>query len=465
MEPAPRRALLIIAFVAMAHAALFAVYQRPDWATEWDDQVGYQRLGHVLATTGKFTKYPDAEPFVPETIRTPVYPLFVAAIYRVLGESHTAVAAVQAALFALLTLVVYALTARLATRRVALTAAWFTALFPPFPYYAALVLTELLCTVLVTLGIWTAVRAIQDGRWSDYALTGICIGLATLTRPTYAMLPVAIVGCIAVIAAARRDWHIVAPWGWTLGAFALVLAPWLAYNSVYFHRLTLSPAGGIGRATWEASWQGTWSGRVQADLTRLVEGHVDDDDATLDRLVATFAAERGLPVDPMLTYVHQWRDIRRIWNTPTDPRVRADERIVADGEYLRVGLANIARDRVGHLVRRVTTGTFVLWAAEIPIRYSDINRVPRLIIRGIWLVQAGIFALALIGVVMVAHRRGTLVATPLAVLLVYITAVHLPMLAEARYSLPAKPVVLALAAIALAELLHRMLPQTGDYLP
>jgi hypothetical protein len=39
------------------------------------------------------------------------------------------------------------------------------------------------------------------------------------------------------------------------------------------------------------------------------------------------------------------------------------------------------------------------------------------------------------------------------------------MLAEARYALPAKPIVLALAAVALAELLHRILPQTGDYLP
>jgi len=42
---------------------------------------------------------------------------------------------------------------------------------------------------------------------------------------------------------------------------------------------------------------------------------------------------------------------------------------------------------------------------------------------------------------------------------------HVPLLAEARFSLPAKPVVLVLATIALAELLHRILPQTGDYLP
>ena len=141
----------------MAIAALFALYQRPDWATEWDDQVGYQRLGHVVATTGRFTRYPDVQPFVPKTIRTPVYPYFVAAAYRVFGESHTAVVVAQAILLALLALVVYALTARLATRRVALTAAWFTALFPPFPYYASLVLTEIVCTVLVTLGIWAAV--------------------------------------------------------------------------------------------------------------------------------------------------------------------------------------------------------------------------------------------------------------------------------------------------------------------
>jgi len=167
----------------------------------------------------------------------------------------------------------------------------------------------------------------------------------------------------------------------------------------------------------------------------------------------------------MLEYVHQWRDIHRLWNTPTDPRERAIKRIEADEEYLRAGLANIAKNRVGHFVRRVTTGLFVLWAAEIPIRYSRINSTPRLVIRGIWLLQAGLLAVALVGLVMVVHRRGPLVAAPLAVLLAYITVVHMPFLAEARYSLPAKPTVLALFAIALAELMHRMLPQTGDYLP
>ena len=465
MERTPRRALLVIAGAALVHAALFAVYQRPDWDAAWDDQVGYQRLGHVVATTGTFTRYPGVQPFVPETIRTPMYPFFVAAIYRVAGESHAAVAAGQAVLFALMTLVVYAITARLATTRVALAAAWFTALFPPIPYYGALVLTEVLCTFFVTLGMWTAVRAVQDRRVLDYALTGLFIGLATLTHPRFVLLPIALVVCVGLVALRQRDWRSMLSWGWTLAVFALVLAPWLAYNVIYVNRFTLSPAGGVGRATWEGSWQGTWPGRVQADLTRLVEGHVNDDDATLDMLVRQFAAEQTTPADPMLTYAHQWRDIRRIWDTPTDPRERAVKRIEADEEYWRAGVANIARDRIGYVVRRVTIGAFVLWAAEIPIRYTTINATPRLVIRAIWLVQVGLLILAIVGLVMVAHRRGLLAAAPLAALFAYVTVVHLPMLAEARYSLPAKPIAVALVAIALAEILHRALPQTGDYLP
>jgi 4-amino-4-deoxy-L-arabinose transferase-like glycosyltransferase len=466
MRTPPRTALLVIALVAMAHAALFAVYQRPEWETSWDDQVGYQRLGHVLATTGTFTRYPGEQPFVPETIRTPGYPLFVAGVYRVAGESHAAVAAAQGMLFALLTLVVFALTARLATERVALGAAAFTALFSPIPYYGAFVLTEVLCTLLVTAGIWAAVSAAQNGeRRGTLILAGLLFGLATLTRPTFVLFPLALLGCLALALLWRREWRRLAPWGWTLAASALVLAPWLAYNAAYVHRWTISPAGGLGRATWEASWQGTWPGRVQADLTRLAEVHVDDDDHTLDRIVEQFAADNDLPAGPMVTYVHQWRDIRRIWNAPTASRERSLMRVAADDEYWRVGLANIQRDRAGHLLRRVTIGTFVLWAAEIPIRYSRINSTSPLVIRAMWLLQAGLMGLALVGLTFVAKRHGPVVAAPLAALIAYITALHVPLLAEARYSLPAKPAVLALAAIALAELLHRLLPQTGDYLP
>src|SRR5258705_4638746 len=76
-----RRPLALICFIAALHGLLLIWYQQPDWATQWPDQDGYKRLGQVLATTGKFTRFPDAPQFVPEVLRTPAYPIFVAAVY------------------------------------------------------------------------------------------------------------------------------------------------------------------------------------------------------------------------------------------------------------------------------------------------------------------------------------------------------------------------------------------------
>src|SRR5437762_1458782 len=79
------------------------------------------------------------------------------------GGHEVAVAAAQGVMCAFVCVLVFAIPARLATGRVALGAALLTALFPPIPYYGALVLTEVFTTLLVTAGLWTALRAIQDG--------------------------------------------------------------------------------------------------------------------------------------------------------------------------------------------------------------------------------------------------------------------------------------------------------------
>ena len=58
------RWLSVVVLIAVAHGLFFIWYQQPDWETAWSDQAGYQRLGEVLASTGKFTRYPEAPAFV-----------------------------------------------------------------------------------------------------------------------------------------------------------------------------------------------------------------------------------------------------------------------------------------------------------------------------------------------------------------------------------------------------------------
>ena len=447
------RALPVICLIALAHAAVFIVYQRPDWNTSWTDQEGYQRLGAALAATGMFTRYPDSPVFVPEVIRTPGYPAFVALVYRVFGVgSHLAVAIVQAAVFAILCAIVYSLARRTAGDRVAIVAATATALFSPLPYFGALVLTELWTAFVASLAMLVCLRAVQDHRLRDFVLAGILLSATTLVRPAFVLLPFFLAVAVPVLARDQR--RLLRGWAALATAATLTLAPWFAYNYVYLGRFTLSPAGGIGRGLWEGAWQGRWTGRVHAQLTGLAENATTD--ADLDARVDEVAAGAALPREPMRAYVHEWRDIHAIWDTPTDPAERARARIVADQEYLRMALVHIREDPAGHVTRRLTRGLFVLWAADVPIRYSDINTTPSWVIRGLWVIQVGLAGFALWGLVVLASSGRWNEAVLLGLPLVYVTGVHLPLLCEARQSLPVKPILLALSAVGGLSL-HRRL--------
>jgi 4-amino-4-deoxy-L-arabinose transferase-like glycosyltransferase len=438
-----RPVLLVICLIALVHAALYIAYMRPDWDTAWTDQAGYKRLGAVLAETGTFTRYPDYPVFVPEVIRTPGYPAFVAVIYRTFGVGNDlAVTGAQALVFVSICLLVYRIACRIAGPRVGIVAAAATALFSPLPHFGALVLTELWTTLVATSAMLLVLVAVQHGRIRDFALGGVLLSATTLVRPAFVLLPFFLAGAMPLLSRSQRTREALRGWAVLVIAATLTLVPWFTYNYIYLGQFTLSPAGGVGRGLWEGSWQGYWPGRVQAELTSIAE-HGGDIEARA-RDVAT---QTGFDAAPMMQYVREWRTIHDIWDTPQDPLERARARVLADQQYLAAALNNISQDPVGHIRRRLTRGAFVLWAADIPIRHSDINQTPTLVIRLIWLVQVGLLVFALAGAVLLARRRQWTEAALLTLPLIYVTAVHLPLLCEARQSLPVKPLVLALAAV------------------
>jgi 4-amino-4-deoxy-L-arabinose transferase-like glycosyltransferase len=454
-----RRALWLVCLVAALHALFFIWYQRPDWATAWTDQDVYRRLGQVLAETGKFTRFPNEPRFIPEVIRTPLYPAFVAVIYRLFGAHQLAVAIAQTFVLIAICLVVHAI-ARRATgdSTIAFAAAAATALFPPLAYFVPLVMTEVWTTLLFTLSMWAAVRALKSRAVAPFVWLGVLIALTTLSRPVFVLFPFALaaVGIIVLPLLRVRSRPNARQWAGMIAAFAVAMLPWFTYNYLTLGRFTLSPAGGIGRGLWEGSWQAVWSGRLQNELTHLADEV--DDRAELDRRVEAVAVREQLPVAPMFEYVHQWEDIRRIWTEPQDPFVRAVARVKADQEYQRVALENIRRERPAHLAKRLARGVFILWAGEIPFRYSDINTLHPLVIRLWWALQAVVCLLALGGLALLARSGRVADACLFAAPLVYITAVHFPLLTEARQSLPAQPMLLLLATVAAAHLFGHSLP-------
>jgi 4-amino-4-deoxy-L-arabinose transferase-like glycosyltransferase len=445
-----RRSLWLIAVAAAIHAVLFIIYLRPAWDVSWSDQEGYKRLGAVLAATGTFTRYPDYATFVPEVIRTPGYPVFVALIYRLFGIGNDlAVTLAQAVVFAAICLMVYSIGRQVRDERTAIVAAALTALFAPLPHFAALVLTELWTAFVATAAMLMCVRAVQGRRLRDFAIAGALLSATTLVRPAFVLLPFFIAAAMPLCLKPERNRRALGSWAVLCVSAALTLLPWFTYNYVNLGRFTLSPAGGIGRGLWEGAWQGRWPGRVQAELTQIATDETDV--ARRQARVARVATDTGYPADQMLEYVHEWRTIHDVWDTPTDPLERAQARVLADQMYLRAAVAHIEKDPLGHAMRRVTRGAFVLWAAEVPIRYTDINQTPTWVIRVIWLVQIVLLVLAAAGFVVLIRTGRRREAILLALPLVYVTGVHLPLLCEARQSLPVKPLVLVLAAVAMVR--------------
>jgi 4-amino-4-deoxy-L-arabinose transferase-like glycosyltransferase len=451
------RSLAFVVLVAVAHSLFFIWYQRPDWNTPgvWPDQAGYRQLGQVLAATGKFTRFPDAVPFVPDVLRMPAYPAFVAVIFKVAGVHQMPVVLAQAALFALICLLVFAIVRRVASERAALVAALVTAIFPPIPYFGALVMTEVWTTFLFTASIWIALRALESRRTMTFAAAGVLIALTTLSRPVFVLFPIALaaVGLVVFPVAGVKPRPSLAQWAALVGAFMIAMAPWSMYNYVTMGRFTPTPpAGGVGRGLWEGQWQATWSGRLQDELTKIAER--TDDRALLDERVTAVAAREHTAAAPMLEYVHQWQDIRRIWTEPTDPGEHSTARVAADREYQRVALDNLRNDSIGHLSRRLSRGVFILWAGEIPIRFSKINALPPRLIHAFWAAQAAICLAALVGFAVLYRAGRKQEALLFGSCLVYITAVHFLLLTEARQSLPAQPIVLLLASLAFKPEIH-----------
>jgi 4-amino-4-deoxy-L-arabinose transferase-like glycosyltransferase len=353
---------------------------------------------------------------------------------------------------------VFSIARRMTSDVVALGAAALTALFPPIPYFGALVMTEVWTTFLFTASMWMTFRALESGRALSFAACGVMIALTTLSRPVFVLFPFALaaVGLILFPLAGVKRRPPAQNWFVLISAFAVAMVPWLSYNYATLGRVTLSPAGGLGRGLWEGSWQATWSGRLQNELTHLADDI--DDRATLDKQVTAIAAREHLPAAPMLEYVHQWEDIRLIWTSPVDPFERAIARVKADQEYQRVAIENLRRGSMSQLTKRLARGIFVLWAGEIPFRYSEINQLPPVLIRVSWAIQALLLLAACIGAVVLARRGQIAASLILCAPILYITAVHFWLLTEARQSLPAQPMILTLAAIGLASLLTRSLP-------
>ena len=174
----------------------------------------------------------------PTSMRPPLYPLFIATVWRLAGsESLQAVRGAQIFLSLLITAAIYALALRVFGRRTAIAAAAIVCFYPSFLFSGLLLLSEVLFTLLVILfALQYSVLVSRPGVLLA-AATGATLGLGALTRSVLWPFPVLLLPLVmlSVPGGISRRATIAAC---CLLGFVTVVGPWSVRNTRIQHTTT-----------------------------------------------------------------------------------------------------------------------------------------------------------------------------------------------------------------------------------
>jgi 4-amino-4-deoxy-L-arabinose transferase-like glycosyltransferase len=231
-----RRALALAALLGVLGKLTFGmlvVSHNPGAVFESSDSHEYHRLALNLLRDGSFSQSLSS-PLEPETIRTPAYPVLLSGLYRVIGIHPNAVVAIQIALSLVTMLAGCRIAVLVFGQRAALLTGIFLALDPLSLYYSQVMLTETLFGTALTLSLLGMVYASRHPSLLYPCWTGICLALATYTRPTGYYFGILIpVGFLLAIGRLKgwRQALASAALMWLL--FAVPVAGWQVRNYVF----------------------------------------------------------------------------------------------------------------------------------------------------------------------------------------------------------------------------------------
>ena len=256
-----RIAILVILLLALTFRVVLAVrYSLPA-----GDEGRYTTPAiNMLASRGfSSDRHP---PYAPSEHAVPLYPLFVAAVYKLFGKNNLAVRLAQSLLdlltCLLLAFVSFNLAPALLRRSAAILSlatygclSWFTLQWTRY------VLTETLALFLTVLAVAVTIVALRKGRWL-WLVAGATCGLALLTRPDSLLLVAAFILFLILQIVRRRTSAIVNLLLFSL-AVAVILAPWVLRNYVVLKKFQpLASEYGFAREgympTGYLQWIRTW---------------------------------------------------------------------------------------------------------------------------------------------------------------------------------------------------------------
>jgi 4-amino-4-deoxy-L-arabinose transferase-like glycosyltransferase len=365
-------------------------------------------IAHSLAVGNGFSS-----PFRVETGPTawmpPVYPLLLAAIFRICGvytfHSFIAAAGLNIIFVTLTCVPIFFAGKRIGGLGLAAGAAWLWAIFPNAILIPIQSMWDASLSAFLVATIFGATLALAEStRVRDWCAYGLLWGLTLMTNATLIALLPLLLGWLAYRAQKkRRQW--IGRAALSIGIIVLCCVPWTVRNYEVFH--TFVPLRSVlGLQLWLGNNDDT------QDIFRAELHPIYD------------AGERTKYIEMgEIAYMH--------------------EKQQAAVEYMRSHPA-----REAHLIgRRIIS----LWSGGTPTPVKDFLNVPSLWFRFVLLSNVLVAVGALLGIVILFRSR-SVYAFPAAVFPIVFPCAYYLSLVLPRYRLPIDPLVMLLTAVAFQRL-------------
>jgi len=385
---------------------------------------GYDFIAANLAAGKGYRFYPDTARTM---MREPGYPVLLAGLILVFGTNFFIAVKLLNMLLALATAwLMMRIAHKLSASQLQMLAAPLLFLFHPGTLIAeSRGGVEIIFAFLITLFLLTIYKALEANRWLDYVIAGLVLGVTVLVRSTPMLFPFLLFGYLLVIRRKQvRATGLVICRNIALMVLAMlaVLSPWIARN----YSLT-------GKFVPTASMLG-----VSAQAGQYISSHLGEGKPwwVLDREAGR---ERShLAIAEGYSFKDGYDGYYQTFYKSEDELKFSKflmQRVIA--EYKRSPWL---------FVKSVTQNFFNFWFA---------GKTPEATITNVF-VQLPYLVLALIGAVLAFRNRQAVIVAPLLLFIGYIMAVHAPIIAQARYSMPLIPLVSILASIALVAAERKM---------